>query len=80
MAINHAIDATTIQRLLLISERFLLSQSKSVCAPKQAKRCVPSLRTCTPLQFTSEWIDPPRYRIDHQLNRIQGASASEVLR
>jgi hypothetical protein len=64
MAINHAVQTDTVQRFLLISELFLLSQATSEQSPRQAKCCVPSLRTCVPLELTSEWVDPIKYRID----------------
>jgi hypothetical protein len=66
MAINHAVQTNTIQRFLLISERFLLLQATSGQSTRQAKRCVPRLRTCVPLDFASEWVDPIKYRIDFQ--------------
>ena len=68
MAINHAVQANTVQRFLLTSERYLLSHTKPTQVPKQPKRCVPSLRTCVPLEFTSEWVDPVAYRIDRQVS------------
>ncbi len=64
MAINHAAQASAVQRFLLTSERFLLSQATSPQTSKQAKRCVPTFRTSGPREFTSEWVDPVQYRID----------------
>jgi hypothetical protein len=26
------------------------------------------LRTCVPREFTSEWVDPVEYRIDHKVS------------
>jgi hypothetical protein len=68
MAINHAVQANTVQRFLLTSERYLLSHTKLTQVPKQPRRRVPSLRTCVPREFTSEWVDPVEYRIDHQVS------------
>jgi hypothetical protein len=68
MAINHAVQASAVQRFLLTSERYLLSHTKLTQVPKQPRRRVPSLRTCVPREFTSEWVDPVEYRIDHQVS------------
>ena len=72
MAINHAVQASAVQRFLLTSERFLLSHTK----PKQPKRCVPHLCTSGPREFSSEWVDPIQYRIGmlDYVQRVQGAS------
>jgi hypothetical protein len=68
MAINHAIRSEAVQRFLLTSEYFLLSYVKPKRGPQQPRRRVPSLRTCVPREFTSEWVDPVEYRIDHQVS------------
>jgi hypothetical protein len=68
MAINHAIPSDAVQWFLLTSERYLLSHAKPKREPQQSKRCVPSLRTCVSREFTSEWVDPVEYRIDHQVS------------
>ena len=65
MAINNAVQASTVRRFLFTSERFLLSQAFSQQTSKKDKRCVP---TCVPLEFTSEWVDPVAYRIDRQVS------------
>ncbi len=64
MAIKHAVQTDTVQRFLLTSERFLLSHITSEQTVRHAKQCVPRLRTCVPLDFTSEWVDPIKYRIN----------------
>ena len=71
MAINHAAQASAVQRFLLTSERFLLSQATSQQTSKQAKLCVP---TCVPREFTSEWVDPFQYRIDSHVHAGLGSA------
>jgi hypothetical protein len=68
MAFNHR----TVQRFLLTSKQFFCPE----VAAKQAKRCVPHLRTSVPREFSSEWVDPIQYRIGmlDYVQRVQGAS------
>ena len=74
MAINHAAQASAVQRFLLTSERFLLSQATSQQTSKQAKLCVPTLCTCVPREFASEWVDPVQYRIDLHVHAGLGSA------
>ena len=64
MTIYYRTQLGTVERFLFTSERYLLSGYFSRHISKCVKNCVPSLRTCVPLDFTSEWVDPIKYRID----------------
>lgn len=78
MAVCLFAHPSVVQRFLLTSERFLLSGSCFNQSAKKPNQCVPSLRTGMPVEFGSEWIDPPQYRIDRHSRRDQTPLMPEV--